>query len=72
MNMSYTPRQFQALAAVMTAGSYKEAAVALGVSESTVKNRLMRLHEKTDLTTIQLVYRFRNELALYIATRGGS
>ena len=63
-----TPREFESLAALVTAGSYKEAAAALGVHPSTVKNHLMSLHQKTDQTTFQLVHRFRNELALFIAT----
>jgi DNA-binding CsgD family transcriptional regulator len=70
--MTATPREFQSLAAIVTTGSYKEAAAALGVHPGTVKNHLVNLHRKTDLTTVQLVYRLRHELALFIATRGGS
>ncbi|MGH2511572.1 MAG: response regulator transcription factor [Candidatus Limnocylindrales bacterium] len=67
-----TPREFQAVAAVVTQGSYKEAAAALGITEETVKNHLAHAHERTGLTTVQLVHTLRHELALYIATRGGS
>ena len=65
-----TQRQFATLAAVVRHGSYKEAAADLGLATGTIKNHLRELHARTDMTTVQLVYRYRTELALYFATRG--
>ncbi len=52
-----TPRQLAALRAYVTHGGVKQAAFALGVSESTVKHSLQALRDRTGLTTPQLAYR---------------
>lgn len=65
-----TARQFDALAAIVLTGTYKEAAILLGVTEATIKRHMGDIHRRTDLTTVQLVYAFRAELALYFELRG--
>jgi sugar diacid utilization regulator len=55
------------LAEIVRHGTTKEAAAAMARHPGTIKGRLTRLHAETGLTTVQLVYAMRNEIALYLA-----
>lgn len=57
-----TPRELACLRALVVTGSNGEAARSLGISESTVKNHLMHLHQKLNLTTYQLIWAFAEEI----------
>ena len=61
-------RQIEVLAAIVDAGSYKEAAGRLELSVATVKRHMAELRLATGLTTIQAAFALRHELALMLAT----